>query len=270
MAAYHYDGSFEGFLCSVACCLEQGDVQPEFLPDGGAEEQGLFAGEIVDVATVRGRFVKTVSRDAFATASYAYHSRKAGIEELVFRYLLLGLDQGRLLEGMLTVEPVWSVGRIARKVSHEAHKFKGFVRFREVTEGFLYAVIEPEADVLPLIAPHFTERVGDRPWMIHDLRRRQAAVYDLRNWRLVDGVEQTGEPGMTPAEQEYAALWQRYFQRHAIPERHNPGLQQKHVPLRYRKHLTEFKEEKTVHHGDTETRINISTNQRGHTDLLSR
>jgi hypothetical protein len=41
-------------------------------------------------------------------------------------------------------------------------------------------------------------------------------------------------------EQDYAALWQRYFQHHAIAERHKPTLQQKHLPLRYRKHLPEF------------------------------
>jgi probable DNA metabolism protein len=244
---YRYDGSFEGFLCAVADCLEQGHGHPDFVRDDGEAGCGLFSCEnreipiVRDVAlTLRGKFVTSVSQEAFATARYAFQSRKEGIEMLVWRYLLLGLEEGKRLEGMLTLEPVWSVNRIARKVSHEAHKFKGFVRFREVAEGFLYASIEPEADVLPLIAPHFVERVGDRPWMIHDLRRRQAALYDLRSWRLVDGIELTSEPGVTDAEHDYAALWQRYFQRHAIPERHNPTLQQKHVPLRYRKHLTEF------------------------------
>jgi len=244
---YRYDGSFEGYLCAAADCLERGDGHPDFMRDGVDTTGGLFAGDVHvvpvlrDVAmALRGRFVTSVSQEAFATARYAFQSRMEGIELLVWRYLLLGLEMGRRLEGMLTEEPVYSVNRIARKVSHEAHKFKGFVRFREVREGFLYASIEPEADVLPLIAPHFVERVGDRPWMIHDLRRRQAALYDLRGWRLVCGVELTGEPGVTDAEHDYAALWQRYFQRHAIPERHNPKLQQKHVPLRYRKHLTEF------------------------------
>jgi len=247
MMSYRYDGSFEGFLCAVVDCLESGERQPEFVRGGDTYAVGLFAGDIRAVATERDRavafrqrFVAAVSQEAFATARYAYHSQKEGIERLVWRYLLLGLEKGRRLCGMLTVEPVHSINRIARHVSHEAHKFKGFVRFREVTAGFLYATIEPEADILPLIAPHFTERVGDRPWMIHDLRRSQAALFDLRSWRLIRDVELTAEPGITAAEHDYAALWQRYFQRHAIPERHNPKLQQKHVPLRVRKHLTEF------------------------------
>lgn len=247
MTVYCYDGSFEGFLCAVADCLEIGDAQPGFIRDGDVQAVGLFAGEARGVATERERavafrkgFVEAVSREAFATARYAFHSQKPGIELLLWRYLTLGLQVGRRMCLMLAEEPVHSVNRIARHVSHEAHKYKGFVRFREVEAGFLYARIEPEADILPFIAPHFVGRVGDRPWMIHDLRRNQAALYDLKSWRLVRDIELTAEPTLTATEQDYTSLWQRYFQRHAIIERHNPKLQQKHVPLRYRKHLTEF------------------------------
>jgi probable DNA metabolism protein len=247
MTVYRYDGSFEGFLCAVTDCLDLGDIHPEFMVDGADGVIGLFSGDIHDVATVREaalafrkRFVGTVSQEAFATARYAFHSQMAGIESLVWRYLALGLDVGGRLCGMLAEEPVHSVNRIARQVSYEAHKYKGFVRFREVESGFLYAQIEPEADILPFIAPHFVGRVGDRPWMIHDLRRNQAAIFDLQSWRLIADIELNAEPGLTAAEYDYAALWQRYFQRHAIAERHNPKLQQKHVPLRYRKYLTEF------------------------------
>ncbi len=247
MTVFRYDGGFEGFLCAVGDSLEAGEKQPEFVRDGDVYSSGLFAGDIHEVTTVREtalmlrkRFVNAVSQEAFATARYAFHSQKAGIELLVWRYLTLGLQVGRRVCLMLTEEPVHSVNLIARHVSHEAHKYKGFVRFREVETGFLYARIEPEADILAFIAPHFVGRVGDRRWMIHDLQRNQAALYDLKSWRLVKNIELTAEPTLSATEHDYAALWQRYFQRHAIAERHNPKLQQKHVPLRYRKHLPEF------------------------------
>lgn len=247
MTTYRYDGSFEGFLCAVTACLEAGESQPGFVQNDGLHVAGLFAGDIKEVATVREtallfrkRFVVSVSQEAFATVRYAFHSQNEGIELLLWRYVTLGLQVGKRLCGMLAEEPVCSVNRIARHVSHEAHKYKGFVRFQEVEAGFLYARIEPEADILPFIAPHFVGRVGDRPWMIHDLRRNQAALYDLTSWCLIRDIELTTEPTLTMTEHDYAALWQRYFQRHAIAERHNPMLQQKHVPLRYRKYLPEF------------------------------
>ncbi|MBT1070221.1 TIGR03915 family putative DNA repair protein [Pelotalea chapellei] len=247
MKIYRYDGSFEGFICAVAACREEGDNQPEFVRDRDDHAVGLFAADVREVLSVRETalafrklFIAVASRDAFAVARYAFHSQKSGIEELLWRYLKLGLEVGPKLARMLAQEPVHAVNRIARQVSHEAHKFKGFVRFSEVAEGFLYARIEPQADILPLIAHHFTERVGDRPWMIHDIGRSQAAVFDLKSWWLVRDIELVAEPDISTAEQQFADLWQRYFQRLAITERHNPKLQQKHVPLRYRKHLTEF------------------------------
>jgi len=276
-----YDGTFEGYLCAVAYGLERG-AAAEFLRPGDPDAGGLFASPLMEVATaretalhLRERFVGAVSKSAFATVRYAFHSQSPGVEELLWRYIRLGLEMGKPLHRMLAREPVHSVNRIARRVAHEAHKFKGFVRFREVAwsdhphpasghplpegEGthcplsprerpgvrgktFLYAVIEPDADILNFIAPHFCERVGDRPWMIHDLARSQAAVYDLTQWRLVREIDLAGAPVYTPGEEACVRLWRGYFERLAIPERRNPRLQRQHVPVRYRRNLVEFGE----------------------------
>jgi len=106
--------------------------------------------------------------------------------------------------------------------------------------SLMYARIEPETDILPFIAPYFRERLGDRPWMIHDLRRSALALCYRGSWRLVSGVSLAAQPGYTAGEELCSRLWRSYFQRMAIPERHNPRLQQSLVPLRFRAHLVEF------------------------------
>jgi len=266
MKCYRYDGSFEGFICALAECLESGRGQGEFLRPGAEGEVGLFEEEACAITTeretalrFRARFVATVSREAFATLRHAFHSEAAGVEELLLRYVAVGMAQGRRVQDMLALEPVCSVHRLARKVAHEAHRFTGFVRFQEVAwpagersemeqdqgsgrpaVSLLYARIEPEADILPFIAPHFKARLGDRPWMIHDLGRSSLALCDQGTWRLVRGVSLASQPGLTADEELCGSLWRSYFQRLAIPERHNPQLQQKLVPLRFRAHMTEF------------------------------
>jgi probable DNA metabolism protein len=263
---YRYDGSFEGFLCALEVCLESGQGEAEFLRPGNDGQGGLFAGAVHDVITeretalrFRERFVAGVSREAFATLRYAFHSEAAGVEELLRWYVAVGLEQGRRVQRMLARDPVFSVCRLSRKVAHEAHRFTGFVRFREVSwpageeldgeqgqatdrpaVSLLYARIEPETDILPFIAPHFRERLNDRPWMIHDLRRSSLALCDQGTWRLVRGVSLVCQPGLTADEELCSRLWRSYFQRMAIPERHNPRLQQNLVPLRFRAHLVEF------------------------------
>jgi len=261
---YRYDGSFEGFLCALAMCLEAGQGEGEFLRPDDDGQGGLFSGAACDVATdmetalrFRERFVAQVSRKAFATLRYAFHSEAAGVENLLRRFVAAGLEQGERLQRMLAVEPIASVYRLSRKVAHEAHRFTGFVRFREVswpagegeeqghaserpTVSFLYARIEPEAHILPFIASHFRERLHDRPWMIHDLRRSSLVLCDRGTWRLVRGVSLASLPGLTADEEVCSRLWRTYFQRLAIPERHNPRLQRSLVPLRFRAHLVEF------------------------------
>ena len=201
---YRYDGSFEGFLCALAECLESGQGEGEILRTGGDGQGCLFEGAVRDVVTDMGtalrfreRFVAKVSRKAFATLRYAFHSEAAGVEELLRRYVELGLEQGVRVQRMLAREPVSSVCRLSRKVVHEAHRFTGFVRFREVSwsrggepdgeqgqatdrpaVSLLYARIEPDSDILTFIAPHFRERLNDRPWMIHDLRRSSLVLCD--------------------------------------------------------------------------------------------
>jgi probable DNA metabolism protein len=247
MRRYRYDGSFEGYLCAVCRCLADGIESAEFLRDDPSAEPGLFQEPTLDVETdrdcadgFRQRFAATVSTEAFTTLRYAFHSGHGGIERMLWEYVRLALNAGRRLSSMPADKRVNSVDRLARRVAGEAHKYKGFIRFREVEEGFLYARIEPEADIIRFLAPHFVQRVGDRPWMIHDLRRSLAALYDLRTWRLLRDITLSDSPRFTDAEHECSDLWRRYFQRLAIEPRHNPKLQQKHVPLRRRKHMLEF------------------------------
>lgn len=248
MTIIRYDGSLEGFLCAVAHTIDGAEPAGFLRGEGG--DGGLFD-EVVAVASDRdvalafcARIIREVSRDAFATARHAFHSEAAGVELLLWRYLSLGFLVGRRLEGLLADPRVQPVQQLARRVEREVHRFLGFVRFREVEwpggTSFFYAQIEPETDVLPFLGPHFADRLADRPWAIHDLRRNQALFCEGGRVKLLRGVELDGASRSTKEEDVCAALWQGYFKRLAIEARRNPNLQRQLVPLRYRKHLTEF------------------------------
>lgn len=247
MACYRYDGSFEGFVCALSRALADRVEHVQFQADATEQQAGLFQDQMVNVATERSyavafreRFVARVSEEAFARLRQAFHSQQPGVELLLWEYLRLGFKEGARICSLLADKRVNSVERLARHVSREMHRYLGFVRFRELEQGFLYAAIEPEADILCYLAPHFVQRVSDRPWMIHDLRRSQAALYDLTGWRLMSNIELARNPDYSPTEEEFSRLWRSYFQRLAIEERRNPGLQRRLVPLRTRAHLVEF------------------------------
>jgi len=110
-------------------------------------------------------------------------------------------------------------------------------RFTEIG-GVLYAPFEPEADLLQLLAGHFSTRLGNEKWIIHDLGRGKAAIYAPRLWRIADF---SLPEGIAPSRREEAFrdLWKEYFHSIAVRSRENPRLQRQFMPKKYWKHLPE-------------------------------
>jgi probable DNA metabolism protein len=243
---YHYDGTFEGLLTAVVTAWEKGE-RPEAISRRAPSQGNLFQ-EVVEIAAAEDSFDRLDAASAgklspftLRTAWHAFLAEAPGGELALFRYLEMGRRVGKSLDGMLAHELVAPVHRLAQRVRTEAHRMKGFIRFRETAAGFFYARFEPDHHVLPLVAPHFAGRLPDQHWVIHDLRRSMAAVHDAqrREWALT-GLGLDGNPDFSEAEERCAGLWRRWFARAAIAGRANPALQQQKVPLKYRTYLLEF------------------------------
>lgn len=139
------------------------------------------------------------------------------------------------------------IAQTARRVWREKHRMEAFVRFQELGDGMYYAVIEPDFDVLPLIAKHFRSRYADQRWLIYDARRKKGLHYDPVSEQLsdVDIELREGSRGspekemLSQSEAGYQQLWKDYFKSTGIDARKNPVLHLKHVPHRYWKNLIE-------------------------------
>ncbi len=243
---YVYDGTFEGFLTALAVIRQTGgtlDGITRTPPSCGS----LFA-ETTEVGTDQDMAVRfaagvaaAISPSVLSFAFRAFLAESSGGELLIHRYLEFGRLKGRQLDGMLSHERVAPVHRLAGKVGREAHRMKGFVRFREVRGGIFYAQLEPDHHVLPLIARHFADRFRDQNWIIHDLRRGKGVIHDAASgeWVLTDlGVDIP--PEATDRELDFQRLWKGYFEHVSVGERLNLRLQQNKLPLKYRRHLVEF------------------------------
>jgi probable DNA metabolism protein len=246
MAVYVYDGTFEGLLTAVAMSLERNEETQDILRI--LPSQCALFHQVVNVETNHGSTAELF--DAVAPALSAHARRDAyhaflggtpGIEMLVCRYLQFGRKEGRSLDRLLSHDLVLPVRKLAQKVRSEAHRMKGFVRFRQVSEGFFYASLEPDHDILPLIAPHFADRFSDQNWIIHDLHREKGLIYNsvLNNW-VITGLGLRVNPEFSENELYFTDLWKRYFDRISVEQRKNPRLQGQMLPKKYRKHLLEL------------------------------
>ena len=151
-------------------------------------------------------------------------------------------DSTKIMEH-LSHPKVEKVFELSRNVGGEAHSYKGFLRFRELLNGVLYAEIEPKNQILTCLAPHFADRLPVENWMIHDKAHQMFAVHEAgKKWVILWGeeIDETVFEKVSDKEEEYAILWKGFCRTIAIESRTNSRCQLQHLPLRYRGKMTEF------------------------------
>jgi len=114
------------------------------------------------------------------------------------------------------------------------------VRFSEVN-GALVSIIEPEHQVLPLLAEHFVERFPNEQFLIYDKTHSLGLIYTDKQAKI-EHIESYQMPKLSDEEKEYQKLWKLFYDTIAIAERKNDRCRMSFMPKKYWKNLTEFKE----------------------------
>jgi probable DNA metabolism protein len=244
MGRYIYDGSFYGLMTTFAHIMNDNN-SPTSIRPAGNELVDLFesATTINTDENIAEDLLSKIRHDisvlAYDHIIYAFLSEHPAREIILYFYIQKGLDVGDSIDAKLTDEWVLKTHSLTRKVEREVHRFKGFVRFSELADGSYYSIIEPDYHILPLLAPHFAQRLADQSWIIHDLKRHKAAIYNKKSV-CVTKISLSEELLFADGDDEHKRLWQLYYKTIGIKERENPKLQQQFIPKKYQKHLVEL------------------------------
>lgn len=241
---YLYDGSFEGFLTCVYHHYYTDKASGIYTED---EYQHKLMEQVYTVQTdetCAGRVYR-----ALESKLTAYDLRRIyrvfladapRREMIILNYIRLGFAKGSNVWKLHGNPIVHEFQMLDKKVANEVHRLEGLVRFSYLEGGVAYSSIEPDHQVLELLADHFADRFRNNPFIIHDIKRSKAVVGSGGIWYL---TYFTGEELPEPCsdERQYQKLWKQYFETIAIRERTNPRCQKTLMPVRYWKHLTEMK-----------------------------
>lgn len=245
-----YDHSFEGFLTAVFEVYEY-KLEPVTIRKDGLPLPGLFTN------------VKKVFTHA-DKAERVFIRLKANLGELGLHrilYTLLSEEEDcevhllNVIKYALTHSKeniindfsntsVLKLSQITKMVGREKHRMEAFVRFKLTSDDIYFAEIEPDFNVLPIIAKHFKDRYQDQKWIIFDNKRHYGIFYDLKSVQTIEMKFNTiaNEKGIEIFKKDeyvYQKLWKTYFERTNIKARKNSRLHVQHVPKRYWKYLTE-------------------------------
>lgn len=246
MRTFRYDGSPDGFLTAVRLALGQSDPVAFQAAAGEGPVQGMLfdadtvatdansaAALLQDLETAAGRGTVRDILHGFL----GEHPRR---DDLLFEGIRGGLHQRCPLHRM-TCRPAQDLLKLVRQVGHEIHLFHGLLRFSELADGTFYAPFEPDHNVLIPVARHFTVRLRDQQWVVHDCKRDLAVHWDRNQLRPIVAANSAGHTlEMAEDEAAYQACWRTYTQHIAIESRLNPRLQRQFMPRRFWRYLTEI------------------------------
>jgi len=262
-----YDGSFPGFLCACAETINARDPVP--LPVLHTVAPTLFEvrtavkRDDTRAAALWERLSRRIMPGPMTTLLEAFLSEAPGIDSVIAAVMRRMWRSGVCHSLDISDPDALAVEKAANKARGEGHRFCGFVRFSELSDGSFYATVEPSCDILCLIGNHFARRFAPMRFAIHDTLRHSAILHEPgKSWTIIDGFSLAPhgrsaagdvmlDERLSDHEREIRAMWSRYFNTIAIESRKNPRLQSSKVPLKYRTRLAEFSESSTVDPGES-------------------
>lgn len=238
-----YEDSFEGFLTAIYYAFYSKEDIISIDTNSYDDIDMLTTVKHLETDLEKYKKVKTAivtKIDPLALSKiyslYLSNYKNKGI--ICYKYLKTAFKIGSDIHKHLYLDVVREIDLIERRVSLEAHRFTGFVRFSLINNKFLYSPIEPDNNILELISPHFQRRFSNEYWIIHDIKRNIASVYNKVSWEITEMNDDIYN-SLKNYNDEFEDLWKNYFVSITIKERANPKLQKRMMPKRYWKNLTE-------------------------------
>jgi probable DNA metabolism protein len=225
-----------------------GDVGIQFLHD---DDRQLFCVYIdvmecdKKVVAVERLIRNNLGNDSYHDIYMALLANDLGKAEAVFKVICDArkLDNSKDIMNFLSNKNVLKVFELCRRVAGEAHLLQGFIRFRELRGGGLYAEITPKSQVLTCLAEYFENRYPLENWLIYDKTHKLSLVHPKGKpcfLLALDEINQEEIENLASHEDMYQELWEVFFNSVSIKERKSYKLQRNNLPLRYRKNMVEF------------------------------
>ncbi|MCI8370689.1 MAG: DUF4130 domain-containing protein [Clostridia bacterium] len=187
-----------------------------------------------------GRIVNAIKKydgEALYDISLVLRSCDPLKEQTVFGYIKRLFNSRAPVKKAMNLPEVVDFNDLLYKVNGETHRLKGLLRFMECEGGALYAPYSPDNDVTDLLMQHFAERFKSERFIIHDLKRKIAGMYDGHEW--FTGYAEEAEVQLSKYERGFENLWKKYYKAVNIIERPHDKQMKRSMPVRYWKFLPE-------------------------------
>ena len=239
---YLYNGDFL-YLLSLIKYLYNFKIKPDNIKDNSFSPSlfdNIINLNIVVDDNIVDSFINSIGANNFKIIFYTFLSNNINKELIIYYFYLNALKYKDNIIYMRNLKCVSESLKIAKYVKHEAHKYKGFVRFKELENNVLYAEIEPTNDVLYIISKHFELRLKNEYWIIKDIKRNKLSVYDKNKFFIISGDNfKLFNNNLSEEELDIEKLWKEFYKTIGIETRKNDRCRMNFMPKKYWKYIIE-------------------------------
>ena len=248
---YTYDGTFEGWLSCVVESYESKEIPGRILAASNntiinhdiiSEESLFYNKKIVTLqekaVRVRNGIAAKIGTGFLHLLERSFCTCRPEKEEEMLLFTHKGFRYGMRIMNLQQDQVIRNIRKGLRDLGREVDKWYGFVRFSDM-QGILVSVIGAKNNVLPFLAPHFTDRFHQERFMIYDENHKMALVYRPGRCAVIP-MERFTMGNIGEEEKLYRRLWKNYYKAIEIKPRHNETCRRTLMPKRYWDYLTEM------------------------------
>ena len=241
---YLYDGSFENLLILISELLTLKN-NPDDIKDKYKFNPSLLD-NVIDLnlnskMNNLNDFIDKFSLDIIHTVYYVFLSENENKELIIYYFLKNALKYKNSIYLHRNLRCVNMANDISNYVGREAHKLKGFLRFKLLKNNFYYAEVNPTNNIISILSNHFKKRLKNEFWLIKDVNRNIYALYDKKNvYYLTDKEVISLNLEISSEEEKFEDLWKNFFETISIKERKNLKVQRNFMPKKYWNYILEM------------------------------
>lgn len=241
-----YDGTFINLLTTIKYLLIE-KIKPTNIVEEGTCFPTIFdtiyKPNIENNPTIIKEIINISSKQILKIIYYIYLSNNENKELIIYYFVLNTFIYKEKVIYQRNLKCVREALKISHHVSSEAHKLKGFTRFKMIKGKFLYAEISPDNNILELLSLHFKKRLPNELWIIKDTKRNILSIYNKKDFTIyladdINLLELENNTGDT----YYENLWKTFFQTIAIEKRTNKKRQMSFMPKKYWHNMIEMED----------------------------
>lgn len=243
---YIYDGGFISFIALVVE-LFKNKIIPDDIKLINSYDKSLFDTEIflrIDNEEENSYLLKSkISKQALYGIYNVFLSDNKNKEMIIYNFLINYFKYGNKVFNMRRIDSVNELIKISKYVRGEAHKLKGFLRFSKMKNNFYYAKFSSTNNVIGILATHFSKRLKEDNFIIHDIDRGIYAIYDKKKVIYLTNEEVINLNLVKDNEDLIEDLWKTFYKTIGISMRENKRCRQNFMPKKYWKNMLEMEDE---------------------------